>query len=70
MNHYNLIPFQRLLTREDPLELIDQLDEILFFLVQFSEQEGKLDALGHRYYLLRSLRNTIRESIQPAQPWK
>lgn len=59
MPHYNLYPLLELLHREDPLEITRYLDEMLNILVQFSENEGHLNGLGHRYYLLRELRNAF-----------
>ena len=59
MPHYNTQPLEDLLDKEDPLEISRYLDETLSILVQFSENEGHLVGLGHRYYLLRELRNAF-----------
>ena len=59
MPHYNLYPLLDLLSREDPLEITRYLDDMLSILVQFSEHEGHLTGLGHRYYLIREIRNAF-----------
>ena len=59
MPHYNLYPLLDLLSREDPQEITRYLDDTLNVLVQHSEQEGQLVGLGHRYYLIREVRNAF-----------
>lgn len=62
---YNLSVLQDLLTDEDPLEIAHHLDDVLYVLVAHSEYEGHLSELGHRYYLIRALRNTFLQIANP-----
>lgn len=56
---FNLSPLEKLLHEEDPLEIAQYLDDVMLTLVQHSDNEGYVEGLGHRYYILRVLRDAI-----------
>ena len=55
----NLQPLEKLLREEAPLEIARYLDDVMLTLVQQSDNDGHLEGLGHRYYILRTLRNAF-----------
>ncbi|MEM6738153.1 MAG: hypothetical protein AAF620_19005 [Bacteroidota bacterium] len=59
MPHYNLYPLLKLLSHEDPLEIARYLDDLLSFMVELNEYEGRIEGLGHRYQLIRTLRDAF-----------
>lgn len=59
MPHYNLYPLLNLLSQEDPLEIARYLDDLLSFMVELNEYEGRIEGLGHRYQLIRMLRDAF-----------
>ena len=62
MPHYNLYPLLNLLSQEDPLEIARYLDDLLSFMVELNEYEGRIEGLGHRYQLIRALRIALIET--------
>ena len=56
---YNHYPLLKLLNQEDPLEIARYLDDLLSFMVELNEYEGRVEGLGHRYQLIRTLRDAF-----------
>ena len=59
MPHHPLTALQDLISCEDPIEIGHYIDDAMSYMVQFSDNEGYVTGMGHRYILLREVRNAF-----------